>query len=143
MKQKRKLIRNLQREIENRQKYIEQIEQLPVDLICECFPGINANMWGNEVDFWFPFDFELIGTVKEFMNTHTDYKLQKETRHVDNNASHHLDYRAKGLIDVSFIFSTTQDGTTCVLNQIGTKTVEAKEVPIYEVICSEGAKETL
>jgi hypothetical protein len=142
MKAKERIIRDLQKAIARKRLAIEQIKHSPVNLIIECFPQARANMFvTSEVDIWLPFDFELIETVKQFIQLHTSYTLRREYRIVDQVARHTLRYEAEGEIRLEFHFSTNEEGTTCVLNQVGTKIIEAQEVPVYEVICFKGAEE--
>ena len=138
---KKQVERSIEKEIEFKKGEITRVKNSPINLIAECFPQARYTKYDNEIDFWLPFQFELIQVVKDFMAMHTDYRMSSERRDVGENAIHTVKYSCPGLVRIEFYFSTAEEGTTCVLNQIGTKMIEAHEQPIFEVICTKGAEE--
>ncbi len=145
--QKRILQDSIKREIATREKQLANLERLPINLISEVFPNCHwSNSWLNSFECTLPFDFSLIATVREFMQMHfpNEWKLKRENQFVwdsSKDAGHFLEYETTeenywDRVEFQFAFRTGREGTTCVLNEIG-----KKEVPIYEVICSEQAKE--
>lgn len=148
MKAKEYLRRSIQGEIDSRQQQLRALSRLPVNLFCQAFPeGSWSASWGGGFEFTLPFNFVLIEQIKQFVSEQfPEYELKDERRHVwdeSKAAGHFLEYSTKesAWSDRSrfeIAFRTQRAGTTCVLNQIG-----EKKIPIFEVICSEGAKETL
>jgi len=145
-KQKEQLKKSIQWEIDQRMKMLEKLERVPCGLISQCFPdGTWITYWSQGFEFTLPFNFELIAQVRAFMTEQfPEYKLLRENQFVwdtSKTAGHFLEYETheEDRTDrtwFQFGFRTDHKGTTCVLNKIGEKTV-----PIFEVICSEGAKE--
>ncbi len=129
-------------EIERRKKGIDdaikKLGDINIDLIAEAFP---QGYWFfgvfNDFEFSLPFSFELIESFKAFMEMqYPKCRLKRESRHIweeNNKAGHFLYYDG---FEVSY--RTERTGTTCVLNKIGET---SKTVPIYEVICQDGANE--
>lgn len=135
-------------EIEKLNHELADLDRLPVNLIAEAFPQGNwVNAWTGRYEFTLPFDFALIKTVKEFMAMQfPNFILASEHQFVwdeSKDAGYFIEYstgeedwRKAVWFTIGFRISTK--GSVCVMNQIGTK-----EVPVFEVICADGAKETL
>jgi hypothetical protein len=145
MSAKQKMIDDLQRQINQLVERQRKVELIPADEIAEAFP---QGAWDNGF-IWFqfnlPYSFWLINEVKSYMeNYHGEFKLCYEDQRISESgrAYYDLKYLGEDDNDASFdiVFQSSQEGTTCVIHQIGTET---KEVPVYEVICQEGAMEEL
>lgn len=142
------LLTTLQRERDTLNEAIASLDRLPIELLGENFPGCTwFRTYGKQFECTLPFDFQLIDKVRKFMQENLpEFQLKRENRYVwdtQKSAGHFLEYETtedhwSERAMFSIAFRTGHSGTTCVLNQIGTK-----EVPVYEVICAEGAKETL
>ena len=146
MKIKEKLLRELKHKIEQIDREAKNLEKIPVDLFQQAFPdGEWHNSWAGGLVFTLPYNFQLIEIVKAFVQDQfPEFELYHEHQNVwgrEKEAGYFLYYRTTdkyGFGDSTFevAFRTGRDGTTCVLNQIGTE-----EVPVFEVTCEEGAKE--
>jgi hypothetical protein len=146
---KQRLEDDINFEIEQRKQLLDKLQSIPVGYIAEAFPqGDWSQSWGFRFEFCLPFVFGLIDEVKQFMADQLpEWHLCDERRHVwddSNAAGHFLEYTisekywTNDAINFQVAFRTSKEGTTCVLHEIGTK-----EVPVYEVICQEGAMEEL
>ncbi len=144
--QKEQLIESLNCEMEKYQRLLEKVERIPVQLFAEAFPnGRWTNFWGSSFEFALPFDFKLINQVKVFVSMQfPEFVLSRENQFVwdtSKSAGHFLEYETqedswRDRVTFQVAFRTEKEGTTCVLNQVG-----KKEVPVYEVICKDGASE--
>lgn len=136
------------REIEALNDKLAALDRLPVNLIAEAFPQGNwTNSYGSRYEFTLPFDFALIKTVKEFMSLQfPDFALKSERQFVwdeSKDAGYFMEYSTgekdwHEAVWFTIGFRISKKGSVCVMNQIGTK-----QVPVFEVICADGAKETL
>jgi hypothetical protein len=145
-KQKQRMIKEIQEDVDRLTSLLGEMEILPIGLISQAFPlgkwGVKS--WGFGFEFTLPLDFALVEEFKTFMSIQfPDYELEREVQHVfdtSKEAGRFLEYRMKRkpFTKIEAAFRSGKEGSTCVLNKIGEKTM-----PIYEVICSEGAKETL
>lgn len=129
-------------EIREREQLLELVDLLPADYVQEVFPqGSWYKSWIGHFDFRLPYSFELIKQVKEFMALQLpEWKNNYESSHVwdaSKEAGYFIDYihpDPKNRVKFQFEFRSGATGSTCVLNQIGTK-----QVPIFEVVCSQEA----
>ncbi len=146
-----RLVRYLKQDIEARERQLKKVERLPIEVLKERFPeGSWSSSWGDTFEFCLPYSFALIPEVKSFMrNAVQEFKLERENQYVwdrgesNPSAGFFLEYNTGEdtwveRIHFQIAFRTTKEGTTCVLHEIGTKTV-----PIYEVTCAEGAAEPI
>lgn len=132
----------IQQEIDARQKAMVVFEQLPASLIAEAFPqGRWYYDWIGNFEFTLPYSFELINTVKEYMELQNpEWKYQREQQLVwdSSAAAGYFIYYQLGeypnRITFEFAFRSGEKGTTCILNKIG-----EKQIPVYEVVCSQQA----
>lgn len=141
-----RIVRGFARQIEHVEKDEGMFCQIPVGLICEAFPqGEWHNLALGGFEFRLPMSFELIEDVKCFMALQfPEFKFNRQNQHIwesSGDAGIFLNYK-KGswsdddVVTFDFAFRSSEEGTTCVLNQIGTK-----EVPVFEVVCGEQAKD--
>lgn len=118
-------------EIREREQLLELVDLLPADYVQEVFPQGSWNKsWLGGFDFRLPYSFELINQVKEFMALQLpDWKHEYESSHVwdaSKEAGYFIDYShhdpdSKKQVKFQFEFRSGKTGSTCVLNQIGTK----------------------
>lgn len=138
MKEKERLLKSIEWDRTMIERRVERLNALPIDLISEAFPdGSWCPTWGYEYEFTLPMRFELIGKFEEFCKLQ-GYEIKHARRHVwdDKNAGDFMDVYVNESISFVAAFRSTKEGSTCVISKIGE---EMK--PIFEVICSEGAKE--
>jgi len=146
-----RIVRSLKEDIEARERQLKKVERLPIEVLKERFPeGSWSASWGDTFEFCLPYSFALIPEVKSFMrNAAPEFELERENQYVwdrgeaNPSAGFFLEYNTnedtwRERIHFQIAFRTGREGTTCVLNQIGTK-----EVPVYEVTCAEGAAESI
>jgi hypothetical protein len=144
--QKEQLAESIHYEIDARKRLLEKLERIPTGLIAQSFPdGRWTTFWSSGFEFTLPFDFKLIEQARVFMaEQFPGFELVRENRFVwdsSKSAGHFLEYETREQYSADrawfqIAFRTDRKGTTCILNPIGEKTV-----PVFEVICSEGAAE--
>lgn len=144
--EKQRLTDSIQREIKSNQELLKRLEKVPIGLISQAFPQASWwASWGDRIECSLPMSFSLVAEVKEFMAMQfPEFILDDERQHVwdaQKQAGLFLKYSTKnkyGLPETRFEFGfrSERDGSTCVLNKIGEKTV-----PIFEVTCKDGAEE--
>ena len=135
------LLESIQHEIDRQKRLKAAAKTLPIDLFVEKFPQGHWFVSWIEIRFSLPFDFELIAQAKELVEVQVpEAELIRENRFVWNEsgkAGHFIEYRYRGH-DFTIEFRTETKGSTCVLKKIGE---ENKVLPIFEVVCAEGAEE--
>ena len=130
------------REIKTRQEALGVFDLLPAHYLQEVFPNGHWRFdWISNFEFVLPYSFQLIETVKQFMTDQMpDWKAGRDFQCIwdgSNAAGYFLSYRNEALnIKFDMAFRSSEEGSTCVLNKIGEKTV-----PIFEVVCSQQAAE--
>lgn len=144
--QRENLVKALELEIEYANKKIALLEKLPIETIADAFGSGNwEQSWGGSFEFCLPYDFSLISKFKKYMEENwPDFRMYGERQFVwdeQKSAGLFLEYETKdgnfyGRTRFSVAFRSSRNGSTCVLNPIGTK-----EIPVFEVICADGAKE--
>jgi hypothetical protein len=122
----------------------ELLDCLPIEQIQDAFPmGEWGEWWTTGYEFALPLSFQLIDEFQEFVQQ-SGWAVYNVHNHVwDDSAA------AGTFFDVYLnpnemcgtryfhvAFRSTKEGSTCVVQQIGTK-----EVPVYEVTCADGAEE--
>jgi hypothetical protein len=140
------LIEYIVYEIGKKQKQLSVLERLPINQLSEAFPnGVWTVSWADSFEFTLPLTFSLFDVVKDYMrDQQPDFKMARESQFVwdeSQRAGHFLEYEAtidSARVRFQFGFRSHREGAQCVLQQIGTKVV-----PIFEVVCPEGAKEPL
>lgn len=144
--QKEELIASVTREIERKTKALKRLEVIPVNELSEQFGG---HWWldiTEKFELSMPYDFAMIGKVKEYMaEKFPDFRISREKQYIWNSpepaAGYSLEYETteedwweRTCFDI--MFRSGNKGSTCVLNKIGEEVV-----PVFEVICADGAKE--
>lgn len=143
------LASNIQAEIESHVRLLSKLERIPIEQLKDQYPqGTWSTSWGETFEFTLPYSFELIAQVKKFMESLPQFKFERENQYVWNrdhsgpSAGFFLEYSTgeptwRECARFQIAFRTGREGTTCVLNQIGTEVV-----PVFEVTCQEGANES-
>lgn len=137
-----KMLKDMQNRIGRLQERMELAKTIPFDLVKQEFP--EGHWWDTSYDWEFcmPFRFDLIQQAKEFC-IDQGWTVKSERQHVWDDsakAGHFFDVyigRPFGEQGFGMAFRTSSEGDSCVLKQIGTK-----EVPVYEVVCQNGAEES-
>ena len=143
---KQYLQETIYKEIEKRNRMLEELDFIPVNLIKEAFPD---GYWGNsfgDFEFTMPMSFPVIEQFLEFMkNQFPEIQILSERSYVwgDTNppaAARCFTFKiprdGEKTIYFNVDFRSNMRGATCVLNPIGKTT---KEVIEYEVVCSQEA----
>jgi hypothetical protein len=127
----------LEEDLETRKKNLEKIKKLPLTLIQEAFPeGQWYYTWIGQVEFIMPYTQAKFQVVRDFMKDQLpDYKVGRDFQCIwdSGGAGYFMAYSKDG-ISFDFAFRSNQEGSTCVMNKIGEKTV-----PVFEVVCSQEA----
>lgn len=141
----------LKKDYERGLEYAKDAETL-AKFVAEILPDVS-----NEYSFWVTFgDINITlpriaseisryeKLFKDFAESHDDVFFTSDDTSADDGIYQiRLVHKAKGLYQysscyVSIRFSPNEEGSTCVLTQIGKRKVE-REIPVYEVTCPEGA----
>lgn len=136
----------IENQIARFQKDLAMLEKVPTGLIAQAFPqGQWKYTYAHDFEFDLGLDYALVNEARIFMATQfPDWVLVLDKQYTwpgMNQATHMLTYAMEGA-EFDFAFRSTMEGTTCVVRQIGTSIQPAKEIPLYEVVCAEGAKES-
>lgn len=129
---------------EANQTLLELCEVAPLALLERTFEeGYWQVLWGTWIEFTLPYCVAYIRVIKNVMKHYEPWVLHEERQHIwensnDPTAGYFLEYRIGESFDFHFTIGlrSTKEGSTCVLNPIGTKKVQ-----IFEVTCKEGANE--
>lgn len=125
--------------IESNKEKLRILELIPVESFSQAFPEATFSFsWTSSFEVSLPMRQSLIQEVKEFIKTQfPDWHLSYERQYVWDNsqsAGYFIDYYMPNRTSFNIAFRSSTAGSTCVLNQIGTKVV-----PVYEAVCSQEA----
>jgi hypothetical protein len=135
--------RSIKFEIEKYQARLEDLKSIPIEAIEEDLPDVVFDIvWtGYHIRATLPYDFAVRAEARKVMKR-LGWTLLRENQIIwedSGEAGYFIDFKHPDThVELDFVFQTTKEGSTCVLHKIGDET---KTVPIYEVICAEGAKE--
>lgn len=140
MKTKRQyLLQSIENDFELLKERKDALEKLPIELVLQCFPnGDWQHQYGRTYGFVLPMSFALVEEVKEFCRIQ-GYTIRNERTYVWDQqaaAGTFFDAYIDDRVYIDFQFRSGREGSTCVLQKIGDKSV-----PIFEVVCIDGAKE--
>lgn len=141
-KEKQRLLKEAMTEMEWEINRISRLSSIilsmPIGLIAQAFPIAKFVKNSFSIDIVMPMSFPLIQEVREFMAMQfPDYKLTYDHQIVSGSyAFHTLTYDIPDVGRFDIYFKMSEKGSTCVLNPIGTETVEKT---VYEVVCSQAA----
>lgn len=133
----------LQKYMEDKHEQITRLEQkldrLPINLVQEAFPqGVWGTFWDFDFEFTLPMSVELLEQFKDFCD-YQGFVVGTVSQQVWNakDAGYFIDVRVTSdypRVEFRVAFRSNREGTTCVIQQIGT---EVK--PVFEVVCGESA----
>lgn len=124
-------------------RLLDLCDLAPLQLIEEMFvEGGWYHMYGSNIEYRLPFVFAYASMIVSVMEHFPEWKLMSDSQFVwdsSGSAGRFFEYRLKGhdyYKRFNICMRSDVEGSTCILNKIGTK-----EVPVYEITCSEGALE--
>lgn len=141
-----KMIKEMESKISRLQRAVADLDLFPIELITQVFPEAEIQWWWDtDIEITLPMRWSLIEEVKMFMQEQfPSAKLYCDHQVVwddSKSAGYFLNWHLPteiphDYIPIKFGFRSNKSGSTCVLNQIGTK-----EVPVFEAVCQDGAEE--
>jgi hypothetical protein len=129
-----------QRQIQKLHEQQERLNRMPIELVEQAFPqGEWQDWWGYSYEFKLPLDFQLANEFRFFCDLQ-GFTYSKSRQHLwdegGGSAGLFFDVYLDNKENFSVSMRSEIEGSTCKLQQIGTK-----EVPVYEVTCPDGAEE--
>jgi len=131
-------IKDIEEDIERKKNSLEEFKKLPLSLIQDAFPeGHWYYTWIGSFEFIMPYTQASFQVVRDFMKDQLpEYEIGRDFQVVWDNSSgagYFIAYK-KDSLHFDFAFRSSEQGSTCVLNKIGEKTV-----PVFEVVCGQEA----